>query len=182
MNKTIRVAALDLSLTSTGIANYHSSANEAWTDTIKVKTAGHERLRDISNQIFDLVCMANLVAVEGPSYGSGTTSRQAGHHERAGLWWHITYRLWRNEIPFAVIPPASLKKYIAGRGNASKDEVLLATARRYPSVAVKDNNQADALVMLAMTLDHLGRPLAVVPATHRGALDGVTWPEARQAQ
>ncbi len=169
-----RVLALDLSLRATGIAG---SIPTPWTATISVSTTGCQRFRDITNEIFDRIRTPHLVVIEGPSYGSGTGDRQQGHHERAGLWWHTTYRLWRVEIPFAVVPPSVLKKYATGRGNASKQEVLLAAARRYPGVDIANDNEADAVVLLALALDHLGEPLAEVPQTHRAALDKIAWPE-----
>jgi hypothetical protein len=96
-----RVIGLDLSLTATGIAAY------GWTDTITParKLSGVERIADIANQIgahLGAAELVDLVVVEGPSYGS--QAGQQGHHERAGLWWHVAYQLWRRDIDIAVAP------------------------------------------------------------------------------
>src|SRR5690606_1478975 len=80
-------------------------------------------------------------------------------------------------IPYAIVSPTSLKKYVTGRGNASKDEVLAAAIRRWPDAAINGNDEADAYALRAMGLDHLGHPVADVPKTHRDALAKVAWPE-----
>lgn len=168
-----KVIALDLSLTATGVA---SSAG--WTDTLKppAKLRGHERMAWLRERILDHTRGADLVVVEGPSYGNQGAQRQSGHHERAGLWWLITHALWTAKVPTAVAPPASVKKYATGSGNASKDQVLLAVSRKFPSFE-GDNNSADALVMCALGTDWLGVPMVTMPQAHRVALGGVSWPE-----
>ncbi|NUS59160.1 MAG: hypothetical protein HOV66_30530, partial [Streptomycetaceae bacterium] len=83
---------------------------------------------------------------------------------------------WGHEV--VEVTTGGVKKYATGKGNAGKDEVLAAVVRRYPDVEVSNNNEADALVLRAMGCDHLGQPLAVVPQTHRAALDKVAWPQA----
>ena len=68
--------------------------------------------------------------------------------------------------------------YGTGKGNAGKDEVMLATARRYTNQAeVANNDQADALVLAAMGARHLGAPIEEsLPQSHLRALDKVAWP------
>jgi crossover junction endodeoxyribonuclease RuvC len=165
------VIGLDLSLVATGLASLTPAYLH--TVTIKVKGDGLLRLRRIASQIKDAVADAALVVVEGPSYGS----QGRGQHERAGLWWLVADRLWNASVPLAVAPPSSIKKYAVGVGGgpkASKDAVLLAASRRFPTFD-GDNNAADATWAAAMGLDHLtGR--SPVPAAHRVALKGCTWP------
>jgi hypothetical protein len=168
-----RVLGLDLSLTATGLAG------DGWTETLKppAKLRGVERLDWILSIIADrYLAGVTLAAIEGPAYGS-QASRQSGHHERAGLWWIVVRSLWRRGIPYAVVPPNMRTKYATGRGNAGKDDVMREVARRFPWFT-GDNNQADALVLAAMAADHLGHPIAAMPATHRAALAAVDWPAA----
>lgn len=166
-----KVIGLDLSLTCTGVASTR------WTDAIKPGTRrGHERLQWIGRTIGEFVNTADLVAVEGPSYGNQGSGRQTGHHERAGLWWLITHHMWTRQIPFVVVPPATLKRYATGKGVADKSAMVLAAARHwkwYEGTA----DEADALWLAAMAADHLGQPMAQMPAAHRKALDAVTWPD-----
>lgn len=174
------IVGLDLSLTSTGTARI---GDKIWADRIVPrKLSGHARMRHILLEVIGLTEGADLIVIEGPSFGSGVNARQSGHHERGGLWWLVTYQLWRRERPFAVVPPAVLKRYGTGKGNASKDAVLAAAVRRYHQVEFDGNDEADALVLAAMGADQLGRPIATVPAAHRAALGSVTWPAVRQPQ
>lgn len=80
------------------------------------------------------------------------------------------------EHPIVIITPSQRAKYATGKGNASKDAVLLAVARRYPTVEVTDNNEADALVLAAMIARLAGRPIETsLPQTHLDALAKVRW-------
>jgi crossover junction endodeoxyribonuclease RuvC len=168
------VVGLDLSLTATGLC--HMRGDRAVTDTISPppnRRSGLLRLRWMRTELLTLIGYPTLVVVEGPSY----SSFGQGSHDRAGLYWLVLDGLWKRGIPVAVAPPANVKKYAVGAGggkNASKDAVLLAAARRYPTFT-GDNNAADALWLAAIGTDHLtGR--SVVPAAHRTALDKVAWP------
>jgi crossover junction endodeoxyribonuclease RuvC len=169
------VVGLDLSLTATGIA----TPDGVCTRTSKGKAGAsladrRQRLLNLRLRI-DMVLSPYepaLVVVEGPAFGS----RDGHAHDRSGLWWGVVDWLTYNKVPVAEVPPALVKKYATGKGNAGKDEVLAAVVRRYPDVEVTNNNEADALVLRAMGCDWLGEPLATVPQTHRAALDKVAWP------
>lgn len=169
---------LDLSLTSTGLAVVDPVGYHAWTARPPRGMTGHDRLAWILDQIWDIAYSyegGHRVVVEGPSYGS--QAGQKGHHERAGLWWLVTQKLWAGNVQYVVMPPSALKKYATGKGNASKDEVLLATAKRFPAFN-GGNDAADALWLAAAGADHLGHPPVVVPAAQRAALAKVDWPVA----
>lgn len=170
------ILGLDLSLTSTGVAKIDAAARTYYTEVIKppAKATGVDRIDGIVRMTKYASDHAFYVAVEGPSYGS--MAGQKGQHERAGLWWCVVRELHLFGIKPAIIPPSSLKMYATGVGNAGKDAVLLATARRFPAF-IGGNDEADALWLAAMAADHLGMPLVTMPAAHRKALDGVTWPE-----
>ena len=74
-----RVLGIDLSLTCTGLAG------PGWTDTIKPhpKMRGTARMMFLRSTLLDRYLNGlDLVAIEGPSYGS--QAGQSGHHERAG--------------------------------------------------------------------------------------------------
>jgi crossover junction endodeoxyribonuclease RuvC len=77
-----------------------------------------------------------------------------------------------------VVPPATLKTYATGKGNASKDAVLAAVVKRYPGWAVTGNDVADAVVLMAMGARLLGHPLeSSLPQSHLRALDKLTLPQ-----
>jgi Holliday junction resolvasome RuvABC endonuclease subunit len=165
------VIGLDLSLTCTGIASPN------WTDKIRTKLRGDARLAYLEDAIAGVLTVADMVAMEGPSFGHGAL---AGHEDLAGLRVLIRRYCHRRGIPYAVIPPSSLKLYAAGRGNASKGEVRSAVADRYGihTEGPSRYDEADAYTAVAAAYDWLGYPLAAVPERNRGALAGCAWPNS----
>lgn len=175
----LRVIGLDVALGTTGVAG------AGWTETIRTGTRRDEaRLDHILTACRDFYRHADLVVIEGPSYGSAL---QRGHDEMAAARWFIRRDLWKRGIPYAVVPPDSRTIYATGRarwkGENSrqvKGRVRDAVAQRYgvECVGVGRYDEADAYVLAAMGLHWLGAPLAEVPDTHSRALSGVAWPEA----
>lgn len=167
------VVGLDLSLTCTGVAG------AGWTDKIRTKLRGDERLAHLEAEIVSFIRVADLVAMEGPSYGHGA---MAGHEELAGLRILVRRYCYRHQLPYAVIPPSSLKLYVAGRGNATKGEIRSAVADRYDvhTEGAGRYDMADAYGVFAAASDWLGQPLAEVPERNRKALAGCQWPDREQ--
>ncbi len=181
------VIGLDLSLTSTGIAGID------WACALRPKAGlrGHPRIDWHLREINERTRAADLVMVEGPAHRHGG---QAGHHELAGLWWHVTQSLWRRGIPYAVVPPVNRIIYACGVANPAKDypakersrvakgmvRDALATRFGLECEGTGRYDMADAGVMAHMGRDWLGCPVAKVPTTHRRALDGVAWPDGLQ--
>ncbi|MFD4394391.1 hypothetical protein [Kitasatospora sp. NPDC058478] len=186
MPKAPLVIGLDLSLTSTGIAGVD------WADALRPKSTlrGHPRLDWHLREITERVRRADLVVIEGAAYGHGA---QAGHHELAGLWWMVTQALWENRIPYAQVPPASLKIYACGVANPAKDhpkEVRARVAKGMVRDVVATRyglecegpgryDQADASILAHMGRDWLGQPVVTLPEQHRRALAGAAWPGAK---
>ena len=180
-----RILGLDLSLTSTGVCSIliepmdHYDDREV--DTRSIKTAGKKDapLADRAHRLLRIIDQAtlgdrpDLVVIEGPSFGQ---QRQSGQHDRAGLWWQtvIHFEVGEN-VPVVEVPPALLKRYATGKGNAGKDEVLAAVVRRYPDVPVTGNDEADALVLAAMGARHLGHPIEDLPQLNLTAMEKVRW-------
>jgi crossover junction endodeoxyribonuclease RuvC len=179
------VIGLDLSLTGTGIA---SSAGWVGTITSKGKADAtldhrHSRLHnlrlDIALHIPSGHTRPALIVVEAPAYDSRT-----GHqHDRSGLWWLVVDWLSNSELAdgwgyrVVEITTGGVKKYATGKGNASKDQVLAAVVRRYPTIEVRNNNEADALVLAAMGARALGHPIDDLPKLNLEAMAAVAWPE-----
>lgn len=177
------VVGLDLSLTSTGYAVIDAdNTPHVRTGTIVSKGAKDatlrqrsDRSRSLLRKVLDVALRADLVVIEGPSFGQ---SRQSGTHDRAGLWWLVVDELLHSGLSAEVVevPPATLKTYATGKGNASKDQVLAAVVRRYIQVDVAGNDDADALVLAAMGARFLGQPIDDMPQTHLRAMEKVAWP------
>lgn len=187
------VVGIDPSLTGTGLARVDTEDQlVVQTDTIVTKgttrdTVAERGLRIATiaeRRIGDYVLglpdseRCDLAVIEAPSLGQ---TRQGGQLDRHGLWWLTVRRLHILGIPVAVVTPAARAKYATGKGNASKDAVLLAVARRYPHVDVTNNNEADALVLAAMGARWLGQPIDELPKVHLEAMVKVEWPDAVKA-
>lgn len=179
----MRVVGLDLSLTSTGVAVVDDDPlrTQPMVTVSRVTSSGRtgatldercQRLRVLRQKVCEAARPADLVVVEGPSFGQ---HRQGGQHDRAGLWWLVVAALQGN-APVVEVPPSVRAKYATGAGNAGKDAVLAAVVRRYPDVEVRSNDEADALVLAAMGARHLGRPIDALPQVHLQAMGKVHWP------
>jgi Holliday junction resolvasome RuvABC endonuclease subunit len=162
----------DLSLRSTGIG----SAD--WTDYVRTKVTqrGHARLAYLVQEIGSFLKNADLVVLEGASYGN---ANMGGHEELAGLRIMVQHWLWRREIPYAIVPPSSLKLFFAGAGNASKAGMRTAAERWYGRTfeGPAAGDECDAFALAAAGYAWLGHPLAEVPERHSAALAGCAWPE-----
>jgi Holliday junction resolvasome RuvABC endonuclease subunit len=55
-----------------------------------------------------------------------------------------------------VVPPTRLKKFVAGKGNAKKNEMLLAVYKRW-GYEFADDNMADAFSLAKLGLAYLGK-------------------------
>jgi Holliday junction resolvasome RuvABC endonuclease subunit len=173
------VVGVDLSLTSTGIAvidgpnvaTFRIQSKGTKVDTVADRA---QRIIDITGRIMECIpSNVAMVVLEAPSYGQ---QRQAGEHLRAGLWWYLATRLHLEGHRVVEVPPANLKRYATGKGNSPKDQVLAAVIRRYPNVDVTGNDIADALVLAAMGMRHLGTPIEnSMPVANLAAMDKISW-------
>lgn len=165
------VVGLDLSLTATGYAN--DAGTGTLTAAPKKGCARLALLRDLVS----LECRdADLVVVEGYAFAA----RNSHAHALGELGGVIRLALHEAGVPFVDVPPASLKKYATGKGNANKGEMLAAAIRRLGYEGASDN-EADAMWLRAMGLDALGCPVVKLPETHRAALAKVDWSAAQIA-
>lgn len=169
----ISVVAFDLSLSSTGVATPDGPSIH------KAPSAGalHDRINALACSLVDVADAwnADLVVIEdlivaGPGSGKAVIPLGMLHGVvRHQIAVHRGYDL-------VVIAPSSLKRYATGKGNASKALVLVEAVKRLGYVGSSDD-EADALWLHAMAMDHAGAPPVVVPASHREALDKIAWPE-----
>jgi Holliday junction resolvasome RuvABC endonuclease subunit len=176
------VVGLDLSLTGTGVASVDG--------TRLVRSTGHKgdtlvqrahRLAGLHAEITSaLTGSIDLVAIEAPSTGHARGS-SGSVHDRSGLWWLVVTDLVDWGVPVVEVPPATLKKYVTGKGNAQKPDVRMEIFKRY-GIDLRDDNEADAFALRALGLDLLGHPLAVMPAANRAALEKLPRPALRGAQ
>ena len=56
----------------------------------------------------------------------------------------IRYFLYQDGTPFLLVPPNSLKKFVTGKGNVAKDQMMMAVFKNWGHES-KSNNIADAV-------------------------------------
>lgn len=165
----IPVLAVDPSLRSTGWATLtptHSGGHHHLYGRIQPRTRHHgrwhtlhgpARLAHIAAHIRHLATHhhAHAVALEGPSYNSKSPSTD----EIGGLHWTIRLTLWGAHIPYIVVPPATLKIWATGHGNADKN-TMIAAARDLCHYPGNHTDEADAILLHALTADALGQAYA----------------------
>ena len=167
-------AALDLSLTATGVA--WTTGPMVRTEVFRSRHVGCTRLVDLRNLCAAACSSADLVVIEGYSF----SSRQGG--ERLGeLGGVVRVALFEAGVPFVEVPPAVVKKLATGAGNAKKLAVALAASRRL-QFAADDDNEADARWLLEAALQYYRHPaLTPLPEAHTSGLGKVGWPKLTKA-
>jgi crossover junction endodeoxyribonuclease RuvC len=166
----MRVVGLDFALTCSGLAV--ADGRTLTGLRLRPRPVGHERLRWLEDRILQEVVGAELVVMEAISFGHFDKGKAL-----AGGWWIIRHALWENGYEVATVPPASLKKYVTGKGNADKAMVLTAiNGDRFPSAWAPDHDSADACGLAAMGARYLGKPIDLVPLEDQGTMLKCDWP------
>jgi crossover junction endodeoxyribonuclease RuvC len=158
----LNITALDLSLTSTGVAD------EDGVRTITSKLKGMARIAEILERIV-AISLADLFVIEDYAFQGGHDAYAHALGELGGV---VRFELWRNGVPYVDVGVSNLKKYATGKGNAKK-ELMLAEAIRRLDYQGASNDEADALWLREMALDHYG----LLEKSQRAALNVVKWPE-----
>lgn len=177
----MKVVGIDISLTGTGVAIHEagglSYVREHGRDGKRGEpfTMRGDRIDELVSDVLADCQGADLAVLEAHDFGVKVS---ASSHDRSGVFWIVVRELRRLGTEVAQATPQTLKQYATGSGNASKDSVLVATVRRYPTIHVMTNNQADALTACSMGVRHLG--LAPIETawnhTMEHAMTKVEWP------
>ncbi len=110
------------------------------------------RYRLIVDEVVEFARQTNpLVIIEGYSFGSAEGREQVGHMDRAELRGVLYDRLLPHCEDIHEVAPASLKKFGASNGRASKDEMKLALEQRYGRV-FRNHDEADAWACMQVGL------------------------------
>lgn len=162
------VGGLDLSIAATGVAHWADVRLETW----KTTRDGDERLLELMSRTIDFAGYGprpELVIIEDlpiHAHGSGVTAMVHGV---------VRWALQNDRVPYSLVPPATLKTYATGRGNATKPDMRMELYKR-AGLDVADDNQVDAWWLRALGLDLLGEPMLELPQSHRRALDKLQLP------
>lgn len=173
------VLGLDPSLTSFGAALAMGDAKPQLVRW-RPKDRGHQRLGYLRDVMLGVASHADLVVLEGLAFGA----KGSAVLDLAGLHWLLRQALWEVGQPYVVVAPMLRAKWLTGKGNASKDDCLVAALKRFPAADIDGNDVADALTLAAMGMEHLGQPIAQMPAdrrellysTNRKHLPQIAWP------
>ncbi|QOC58567.1 RuvC-like resolvase [Mycobacterium phage Lolalove] len=186
---TMRILGIDTSLTGTGLARIDLEPIEddnplaayiAATATVSAPRPGRDKSkRAMARRVNALIeqiewCFQgdekpNAVGIEALAYGA----------KGAGVWvlpWVFgrTVELCEKyDVPLTVVSTSQRAKFATGKGNASKDQVLLAAAKLFPEVGLTDNNEADAMVVGAVVCHRLGLPILPVTNYRRDVIEGL---------
>lgn len=168
----VKITAFDLSLTSTGYA-CNQALPEGFPGVIQSlqpvqygrlfpegQGYGMRRIDWIRDRVLTLANESALVVIEDLA----NQSRDGKALERAGLSYIIRYGLYKREIPFVMVPPISLKKFVVGFGGSKKNPVLkehvmLNLFKRF-GYDIEQNDAADAvgLIHIGLALKGLWDP------------------------
>jgi crossover junction endodeoxyribonuclease RuvC len=137
----MKYAGIDPSLTSTGISIFTDAVNLVEVKRIRPKKLrGPARLAFIRDEVLSFLKKnkVKMVCLEGYAFGSKFAGPQLG--ELGGV---LRLALYEEGIDFFILAPTGLKKYITGKGNASKDIVLKEVCKRW-GFDTNSNDEADA--------------------------------------
>lgn len=145
-NESEIIMGFDLSLRKTGVAIVWNLGHH----TLLIEPP--DELRDGPRLVYIERAMRRLLhafdpnyaVIEGYSYGSATGQFALG--EVGGI---ARLVLSGNDIPYAVVPPTTLKKYVTGIGNANKIAMALQLNKDL-NIPLHDDNEVDALCLAAM--------------------------------
>lgn len=162
----MRIVAFDLSLTCTGVAT-GDGGHELIIPPKGLR--GIERLRSIRHAVRRRSIDADLVVIEGYAFAA-----HASHaHELGELGGVVRVGLADANIAFVDVPPASLKLFATGRGNAKKEEVLAAAIRKL-GYDGHSTDEADAMWLREMAICQYEQDVEL--EHHQRALAKVPWP------
>jgi len=147
MKNKIKSLGIDLSLTGTGLVILEDG-KIIEQKLIKSKPVGDlpinelKRIQKIVSDIDSIIKdqKINISVIEGMAYGVRNATALV---QLSALNYMTRALLLEKDIPFIIVAPTSLKKFIASNGAAKKDAMLMETFKRY-GVTILDDNECDA--------------------------------------
>lgn len=142
---------LDLSLTCTGYCMSSKEGSQAF-GTIEPgdKRSGCERIKYIRDHLMELP-LKPLAVIE--DFGFGTKGRG---FEIGGLGWAVRIALYERKMPYILVAPTVVKKFVCGVGNVDKNVILKEVYKRW-NFDTNDDNVADAFALNKIAEGLVGR-------------------------
>lgn len=158
------VIGIDPSLTATGVA-WHDGLLTTVKTNAKTKDRRLQQIRYAIDQAATLELDGKRIAVleDLPKHAmaAGITGMVQGV---------VRLSLIEAGIPYVTIPPATLKKFATGKGNADK-LAMRAAWLEFTGIHNPDDNQVDAAFLREIGLVLMGQP-SVVPTDQHAAIAG----------
>lgn len=142
------IAGVDAALSKHGVAFLDTKTATVATALFKfpvLPTAEPSRTATLLFRVWEL-CSAiikekpEFVVIEGFSFGS---KQSTSLFELGAFGYTLRGILYREQIPFCIVPPTVLKQFVAGRGNADKSGVAVGLYKQW-QYAPKGNDLVDA--------------------------------------
>ncbi|AHB79326.1 RuvC-like resolvase [Mycobacterium phage JAMaL] len=184
----MRILGIDTSLTGTGLARIDLEPIEdddplaayiAATATVAAPKPGRDKSkRAMARRVNALIAQIEQCFTEDKPDAVGLEALAYGA-KGAGVWvlpWvfgRVIELCEKYDVPLTVVSTAGRAKYATGKGNASKDQVLLAAAKLFPEAGLTDNNEADAMVVGAVVCHRLGLPILPVTQYRRDVVEAL---------
>lgn len=172
----LRVLALDLSITATGICLPNGT-----TTTVKTNPKhGDRRLQHIVTEVglalgedtTGIGDGVDLVVMEEAPPGLKGPAIKAIHMVHGA----VRLRLLDFDTPYVLINPTTLKGFATGSTSADKTAMAMAAYKR-AGREFADDNQCDAWWLRAAGLDHYGQGEFPLPQAQRDRLTKAVWPD-----
>ncbi len=164
---------LDLSLTHSGYAVIKESnlaecgGNVLCSGVIKSKPSGDkpidelERIISIREEIIKKLDLSSIhkpgikliALIEGLAFMAHNTTALV---QLSALNYFMRERLMSMGIPFIIVAPTTLKKFITGSGKGDKDKMMMEVYKNYGFEAT-DNNECDGYALAVCGLALLGK-------------------------
>lgn len=143
----MRYVGLDLS-TKTGLVIIDESGNVLTEKEITSKIKKDpQRMIDLTEQVLSHLEKDDIIAIEGFSYGS----RGKGMSFQFGYGYSVQIALYTNDYDYLIVTPSQVKKFATGKGNASKDNMILPIYKKWGYEHESDNVR-DAFVLAQIAI------------------------------
>jgi crossover junction endodeoxyribonuclease RuvC len=159
-NKHIRIVGLDLSLVGSGVIVL-DDGDIVVQKLIKSKPVGPKpidelkRIRKIVEEIEMIISeeIPTVAVIEGLAFMARNTTALI---QLSSLNYMTRAMLADYHVPFVIVAPTSLKKFITGSGASKKDVMLMEIYKQY-DVTIMDDNEADAFALAQVGLALSGK-------------------------
>ncbi len=132
--------------TVTGWVAFHKGGHHEWGEQQFKKLKGIERVDSFLGWTDEIMTeyKPELVCIEGYGFGNKHTLATLVEIGTA-----IRLAIHAHGCQYIEVPPPTLKKFATGKGNAQKDQIMLAVYKKWGFEAAT-NNIADAYVLAKM--------------------------------